>query len=138
MKRASFTQKQIKELKSNIYTYKVTAHRISFTIDFKEAFWIKYQAGNTPRKVLKDLGYDISYFGQKRIDGIVQKIRKGAISGEGFTEGTNREKRVILKGTDDINSPQSLQYMQSELLYLRQEVDFLKKIVKTANSKRDH
>lgn len=136
MKRIPFTQKQIKELKSNKYTYKVTAERLSFTIAFKEAFWIKYQAGDAPRKVLTELGYDVSYFGQKRIDGIVQKIRKDAIEGKGFTEGISREKRMILKENKEVNSPEALQHMQHELLYLRQEVDFLKKIIKTTITKQ--
>lgn len=136
MERTSFTQKQLKELKANPYTYKVTSDRIWFTTDFKEAFWIKYQAGNTPRKVLKELGYDISYFGQKRIDGIVQKIRKEAIAGSGFSEGCNRTKRIPMKDPEDISSPQTLERMRNELLYLRQEVEFLKKIIKVSNSKK--
>lgn len=87
---------------------------------------------------MTELGYDVSYFGQKRIDGIVQKIRREAIAGKGFTEGTNREKRILLKETGDISSPQTLERMQHELLYLRQEVEFLKKITKIATSKRDN
>lgn len=138
MGRTSFTQKQVKELKANPYTYKVTADRIWFTINFKEAFWIKYQAGNTPRKVLTELGYDVSYLGQKRIDGIVQKIKKEAIEGKGFTEGANRRNRVPLKEPKDISSPQTLERMQNELLYLRQEVEFLKKIIKTTTYKQDN
>lgn len=138
MERIEFTQKQIKELKANPYTYKVTADRIWFTIAFKEAFWTKYQVGNTPRKVLIELGYDISYFGQKRIDGIVQKIRKEAIAGNGFFEGTNRTKRIKIKEPETIDSPQALAHMQNELLYLRQEVEFLKKIVKINNVNQDN
>lgn len=135
MERTSFTQKQLKELKSNAYTYKVTSDRIWFTIDFKEAFWIKYQAGTTPRQALKELGYDISYFGQKRIDGIVQKIRKEVIAGQGFSEGSNRTKRILMKEPKNTNSQQTVERMQNELLYLRQEVEFIKKIIKASNSK---
>ncbi len=40
-----FTQKQLQELKSNPYTFKVTKNKLFFTAKFKEDFWIRYQAG---------------------------------------------------------------------------------------------
>jgi len=132
-----YTSKEMKLLKKNPYTLNVTKNKLYFTSSFKEAFWIKYQAGDAPRKILTDLGYDVSMFGQKSIDSLVQRIKKQALSGNGFSEGENRTKRTGIKSPDDISSPQSLERMQNELLYLRQEVEFLKKIVKTDNSKRN-
>ena len=41
-----YTAKQIKELKVNPYTLKVTKNKLYFTIKFKEDFWTSYQAGN--------------------------------------------------------------------------------------------
>lgn len=61
-----YTPKQVKELKSNPYTLKVTRNKLYFTIKFKEDFWISYQAGNAPRKILTDFGYDLECFGQKQ------------------------------------------------------------------------
>ena len=131
-----YTPKQIKKLEANPYTLKVTKNKLYFTIKFKEDFWINYQAGNAPRKILSDLGYDLEYFGQKQIDSIVQRIKKEALSGNGFREGENRERRIPVKATnrEELSSPQSIERMQNELLYLRQEVEFLKKIVKTENT----
>lgn len=133
-----YTPKQIKELEANPYTLKVTKNKLYFTIKFKEDFWINYQAGNAPRKILSDLGYDLEYFGQKQIDSIVQRIKKEALSGDGFREGENRERRIPMKATnrEELSSPQSIERMQNELLYLRQEVEFLKKIIMTNNSKK--
>ena len=133
-----YTPKQIKKLEANPYTLKVTKNKIYFTIKFKEDFWINYQAGNAPRKILSDLGYDLEYFGQKQIDSIVQRIKKEALSGNGFREGENRERRIPVKATnrEELSSPQSIERMQNELLYLRQEVEFLKKIIMTNNSKK--
>ena len=132
-----YTPKQIKKLEANPYTLKVTKNKLYFTIKFKEDFWINYQAGNAPRKILSDLGYDLEYFGQKQIDSIVQRIKKEALSGNGFREGENRERRIPVKATnrEELSSPQSIERMQNELLYLRQEVEFLKKIIMTNNSK---
>lgn len=133
-----YTPKQIKELKANPYTLNVTKNKMYFTAKFKEDFWISYQAGNAPRKILSDFGYKLDFFEQKQIDSIVQRIKKQALSGNGFTEGENRTKRVVMKATDEIelSSPQSIERMQNELLYLRQEVEFLKKIIIAENSKK--
>jgi hypothetical protein len=133
-----YTTKQIRELEKNPYVFKATKHRLYYTAKFKEDFWISYQAGNTPRKILTDLGFDLSVFGQKQIDSLVQHIKKQALSGNGFSEGGNRQRRVPTKATkeEELSSPQSIERMQNELLYLRQEVEFLKKIITADNSKR--
>ena len=131
-----YTPKQIKKLEANPYTLKVTKNKLYFTIKFKEDFWINYQAGNAPRKILSDLGYDLEYFGQKQIDSIVQRIKKEALSGNGFHEGENRERRIPMKATnrEELSSPQSIERMQNELLYLRLEVEFFKRIIMRINS----
>lgn len=133
-----YTAKEIKLLKSNPYTLKVTKHKLYFTIEFKEAFWNAYQAGNTPRKILEDLGYDLETFAQKQIDSIVQRIKKEAQTGYGFKEGENRTRRKSdkiekLANISD-NSQEALERVWNEVKYLRQEVEFLKKISRTENS----
>ncbi|MGN1302938.1 MAG: HTH domain-containing protein [Clostridia bacterium] len=124
-----YTQKQIKELKQNPYTFKVDEQRIFFTVEFKKIFWRKYQAGMSPRAIFKELDYSLDYFGQKQIDSIVQRIKKEAMAGE-FTEGYSRNNRMKIKESEEDISPQNIKQIQNELLYLRQEVDFLKKVLK--------
>jgi hypothetical protein len=132
-----YSAKEIKQLKTNPYTHNVTKNKVYFTAKFKEIFWIKYQGGDAPRKILADLGYEAGLFRQKQIDSIVQRIKSQALSGNGFREGENRTKRTGVKEPISRNDlPQSLEYMQHELLYLRQEIEFLKKIIKADNSKR--
>ena len=116
----------------------LSKHKLYYTAKFKEDFWVSYQAGNAPRKILADFGFDLNIFGQKQIDSLVQHIKKQALSGNGFTEGENRTKRVAMKATDEIelSSPQSIERMQNEILYLRQEVEFLKKIIIAENTKK--
>jgi hypothetical protein len=133
-----YTTKQIKELENNPYVFRVTKHKLYFTVKFKEDFWVSYQAGNSPRKILTDFGFDLDMFAQKQIDSLVQRIKKQALSGNRFSEGENRQKRIPMKSTteEELSSPQSIERMQNELLYLRQEVEFLKKIISADNSKR--
>jgi len=130
-----YTKKEMKELKENPYTFKVTKNKLSHTAEFKRVFWTKYQAGESPRKILTDLGYDVNMFEQKRIDSLVQHIKKQALSGKGFTEGPNRTKRMKIVSNEEM-TPESFAQMQHEVLYLKQEVEFLKKITKEVNTKR--
>ncbi|MCQ2088534.1 MAG: hypothetical protein MJZ37_10825 [Bacilli bacterium] len=131
-----YTAEEKEKLESNPYTLKVSKNKFYVTVKFKEDFWIRYQAGVSPRKIIKDFGYDLSLFTQKQIDGIVQKIRKQALSGNGFTEGENRDRRPGIKAPEQTDSPQTMFQMQAELMYLRQEVEFLKKIIAADNSKK--
>ena len=143
-----YTVKEMKLLSANPYTFKVTKHKLYFTIEFKEAFWISYQAGLAPRKILEDLGYAVELFGQKQIDSIVQRIKREATGGLGFTQGENRSMRAGMsyKKQASSNEPsdckekeytpeqRKIAYLEAEVKYLHQEVDFLKKITKAANS----
>ena len=134
-----YTAKEIKELKANPYTLKVTKNKLYFTAKFKEDFWIRYQAGDAPKKIMSDLGYGMDCITQKQIDNYVQRIKREAVSGEGFKEGTNRTKRIPAKDPGEISDlafPQSIERMQNEILYLRQEVEFLKKIIIADNSRK--
>ena len=130
-----YTNKEIKKLKETPYTWDVTKNKLYFTAEFKKEFWTKYQAGVAPRKIVEELGYDSKMLGQGKIDNLVQRIKKQALSGKGFTEGENHEKRLRIKSTEDF-TPESFAQMQHEILYLKQEVEFLKKIYKETNTKR--
>lgn len=57
-----YSAKQKKQLMANPYTLRVTKSKLYFTKKFKEDFWVSYQAGNAPRKILTDFGYYLSYF----------------------------------------------------------------------------
>lgn len=133
-----YTTKEIKLLQANSYTYNVTKTRLFFTKEFKQDFWIAYQAGMAPRKILEDFGYDLDIFAQKQIDSIVQHIKKQAQSDEGFTEGYKRNRRkkdkLSLEKGRPLEDPGALDQILIEVKYLRQEVDFLKKISKIQNS----
>ncbi len=133
-----YTAKEMKLLKANPYTYKVTKNKLYFTIEFKETFWTAYQAGMAPRKILEDLGYDLGMFGQKQIDSMVQSIKRQAQCGSGFRQGENRTRRKkdalsIPEGTS-VESKEILASILNEVKYLRQEVEFLKKIARVENT----
>ena len=86
------------------------------------------------------MGYDLGMFGQKQIDSIVQGIKKQAQGGYGFTQGENRTRRIkdpaAASGNVPGNCPEGMERMWNELKYLRQEVEFLKKIMRAENAGR--
>jgi len=133
-----YTAREMKLLGANPYTFKVTKKKLYFTVEFKETFWTAYQAGVAPRKILEDLGYDLEMFGQKQIDSMVQRMKRQAESRRGFRQGEDRTRRKkdgpsVPKGTPE-GSEETLANILNEAKYLRQEVGFLKKIVRTENT----
>lgn len=129
-----YTAREMKLLKANPYTFKVTKNKLYFTIEFKETFWTAYQAGMAPRKILEDLGM----FGQKQIDSMVQSMKRQAESRNGFRQGENRTRRkkdeLSIQEGAVAQPKETLENILNEVKYLRQEVEFLKKIVRTENS----
>mgnify|MGYP005902558955 CR=1 FL=1 len=111
-----YTPKQIKKLEANPYTFKVTKNKLYFTIKFKEDFWIRYQAGNAPRKIMQELGYDLSLFTQKQIDNYVQRIKKEALNFvEDYIAHMKGEKPLHKKEFDRRYGFSPLKYFHKEL-----------------------
>lgn len=136
MNRNTFTKREIQILKSNPYTYKVTESQIFYTKEFKEEFWRRYQEGETPRKIVEELGYDPDMLGTARLSGLQMNIKKQALRPGGFTEGKGRKKSLKsgMYSVDYSPSDETMVKMQHEIMYLRQEVEFLKKITSLKNT----
>ena len=128
-----FTMEQLEQLRSNPYTYNVTSRKIFFTAEFKEAFYQKRQAGLTLKETLLELGYDPEVLGEKRIDGLSHMINKAVREGKSFTEGIKPRKSILDEKCPELTRENFLK-MQHELLYMRQELEFLKKISSLRNS----
>ena len=136
MNRNTFTKREIQILKSNPYTYRVTESQIFYTKEFKEEFWRRYQEGETPRKIVEELGYDPDMLGAARLSVLQINIKKQALRPGGFTEGKGRKKSLKsgMYSVDYNPSDETVVKMQHEIMYLRQEVEFLKKITSLKNT----
>ena len=128
--RREFTEEERAILKENPYTYRVFKNSIRFTIEFKETFMRQYEAGMPPIKIVESLGYDADMLGKRCINSLYRNLKKQQASPEGLHEGSLRSKKIRPGPVDYESVPpkQALQLMQHELLYLRQEVEFLKKL----------
>jgi hypothetical protein len=132
MAKRQFSEKDMKTLKANPYTYRVTPNQIQFTAEFKEIFWEKYSSGKSPTLIVFELGYDPDILGKTRIEGILHHIRHEACSEGGFHTGyARRRKTATLEPSSSGLSDQAVIRLQNEVLYLRQELEFLKKIIKS-------
>ena len=135
--RKRFTEKEIRILASNRYTYRITETTIRFTLEFKKEFLKRYKEGYSPTQIVTDLGYDASVLGKRRIEGIRDHIMKESLSEAGLHEGTLFPKMLpSSKDYTTIPKEKAIEYIQHELIYLRQEVEFIKKIITAENLKR--
>jgi hypothetical protein len=132
-----FTPDEVITLRNNPYTLKVTQQTISFTLAFKEAFWKGYQEGRTPHQLLQELGYDPYVLGRSRVDGIGKHIKNEANSEYGLHQGPIPRSRRTLQETDmkGLTQNQAMKQMQREIIYLQQEIEFIKKIITRSNGK---
>ena len=138
MAREPFTPEELDILRANPYTLKAESAMIKFTYAFKVAFWEKYQSNPHPTAILKELGYDPEILGESRINGISQKIRNEARSKYGLwdTESNRTVDQLTPEERAVLTPEQIMNRMQDEIKYMRQELEFLKKISKPAESDR--
>ncbi len=122
MKRNPFTPEQIKLLEANPYTYRVTEHRLALTVEAKQEILKMKEEGLPACQIVKKLGYDLDIIGESRAYGLVFGAKVQAKSERGLH---------VLP-----TNPETFAKLINEVSYLRQEVDFLKKISQIGTSKK--
>ena len=132
----TFTEEERNILNQNPYTLSVSEKTIKHTLEFKEMFWKLYNEGQRPRRIFSEAGYDDMMLGERRINGFTQKIKKEYEKYGYFREPTphngSRDPRNI--DYEKMRQKTAMKAMQTELTYLRQEVDLLKKLIKLEQS----
>ncbi|NCC17262.1 MAG: hypothetical protein EOM28_13235 [Clostridia bacterium] len=132
--RKVFTEEEMHMLASNPYTLRITETTIRYTLAFKEEFMRRYKDGYSPKQIMLDLGYDVNILGMRRVEGLRDHLVKESLSAAGLHEGTLQTKiRPYSRDYTQLPQGKAIEYMQHELLYLRQEVEFLKKIIAADN-----
>ena len=125
-----FTLEQMKLLAENPFTHRVTETYISYTLEFKNIFLARYEAGEMVKDIFVSLGYDPAILGNDRMYCFARRISIKAEAGQMPTEESPRIKLEKPTNVDYNTMPaqQSVAAMQREIAYLRQQVEFLKKI----------
>lgn len=133
-----FTPEQIEILAANPFTSRVDYHHIWFTLEFQNLFLARYESGESSSEIFESSGYDIAILGESRVYNYPRRLMKRLESGQGLTEATGNAKADEPQNVDYNTMPaqQSVSAMQRELIYLRQQVAFLKKITELDNDKK--
>lgn len=76
MRKHEFSPEQMERLRANPYTQFVSAKTIRYTPTFTSEFRDRYEAGDDPFDIFKELGYDPEVLGDSRIRGYVAKFTK--------------------------------------------------------------
>ena len=124
---AKFTWEQIEILRQSPYVRKINTITVSFTGEFKRRFWAMHAEGNLmPREILELLGIDTEILGAARIRGIAYNLKQEYADFGEFLDIRRNGRNVhgeILPPAQEINK------LRMEVEYLRQEQEFIKKII---------
>jgi len=133
-----FTAEQMERLAANPFTLRVTVLRISFTLEFKNLFLVRYESGEAIKDIFEGMGYEIEVLGENRIYNFANRLAILAERGEMPTEGPPKAKSEKPLNIDYNTMPaqQSVAAMQREIAYLRQQIEFLKKITELDNGRK--
>ena len=124
---AQFTPTQKEILQANPFTLFVDERQIRFTLEFKEYLLSEREKNGTPwKEVFRKAGYDPDILGEQRITKAVTSIRKEAASERGLHETISKKTQV--KINEKQKEKVAIRDLQQEVIRLRQEVEFLKKI----------
>ena len=122
-----FTEEQMLELRQNSNVQTVTRKTITFTPEFKQTVAAELSAGNLINDIFRKNGIEPEILGFGRIYSFRRRVIEEAERHNGFSD-LRREKHSTVIATHTDTVAERLDYLEHELAYTRQEVEFLKKI----------
>ena len=121
----NFTQEEMNHLRASSYVLEVSPSIVHFSAEFKKKFWEAILARKKPRNIVINLGIDPNILGEIRLNGLKGMIRNEVKAGKGF-----RDLDTYNKYLDGYITPEGkIKYLEQQLAYKEQEIEFLKKIV---------
>lgn len=128
MARKQLTKDEIAELEQNPSIAKATASTVSFTPEFKRIAYQQLVDGRTMREILNEIGVRPEVLGDSRLWGIAEKLRKNADREEGYADLRKGSRRKGAKEAPARTEREELTALRHEVAYMRQEIEFLKKV----------
>lgn len=120
-----FTEEEMKHLRASSYVLDVSPSIVHFTAEFKKKFWEAILARKKPRDIVTEMGIDPDILGEIRMNGLKGMIKNEVKAGKGF-----RDLDTYNKYLDGYITPEGrIKYLEQQLAYKEQEIEFLKKIV---------
>jgi len=125
MANKKFTEEEMNHLRASPYVLDVSPSIVHFSVEFKEVFWNGVQEGKELRDIVRELGIDPDILGENRVNGLKSMIRNEVRAGKGF-----RDLKTYGSYLTDYTNPEAkVRYLEQQLAYKNQEIEFLKKIV---------
>lgn len=125
MANKKFTEQEMLVLRNSKYVLDVSPNIVHFSAEFKKIFWEELSKGKLPRDIVKNLGIDPNILGDTRINGLKTMIGNEVKKGNGF-----RDLNTYAQGCNGYLSAENrIKYLEMQLAYKNQEIEFLKKIV---------
>lgn len=145
----TFTAEQLKELTESPYVAYISSKTVSYTKAFKDAAWQRYCDGVDPVVIFSEAGFNIETLGKSRILGFFKLLREAKSKGLSFTEGNEPYQCDIDKsfsfptpprrsnrGRPPVMSDSEINKLATQVAYLTQELEFLKKIILAENKEK--
>ncbi len=125
MANKKFTEQEMLVLRNSKYVLDVSPSIVHFSAEFKKIFWEELSKGKLPRDIVKNLGINPNILGDTRINGLKTMIGNEVKKGNGF-----RDLNTYAQGCNGYLSAENrIKYLEMQLAYKNQEIEFLKKIV---------
>ena len=122
----AFSEEDKAHLLENPYVRSVSENQIRFTQAFRDEYWQRYKNGQESKDILVTLGIDPELLGETRRIGLHKRIADAATNGFLSADAHNDSSNSF---EDAVVPAKALTQMRHELAYLRQEVEFIKKIL---------
>ena len=122
----AFSEEDKAHLLENPYVRSVSENQIRFTQAFRDEYWRRYKNGQESKDILVTLGIDPELLGETRRIGLHKRIADAATNGFLSTDVHDDSSNSF---EDAVVPAKALIQMRHELAYLRQEVEFIKKIL---------
>ena len=119
---------ELAELRKSPYISSATPQQIFYTEEFQRIAYGHLMDGMTMREIFERYGIDPEVLGPTRIRGFASCLRKKANREGGFADLRAQNRRMPPKGTEEQTLKATVERLEHELAYTRQEVEFLKKI----------
>lgn len=125
MANRKFTEQEMLTLRNSKYVLDVSPSIVHFSAEFKKLFWEELSKGRLPREIVSTLGIDPNILGDSRINGLKTMIGNEVKKGNDF-----RDLNTYAQGCNGYLSAENrIKYLEMQLAYKDQEIEFLKKIV---------
>ncbi len=146
--RSYFSAGAIEQLLSSSHVAYVSRTTVSFTKPFKEMLWQRHCDGVPTVKIIEDAGLNPELISASRINSLLKTLQDQTERGLPFTDGMEPhydkpEKKFdipkiprVPKNAFIPYTPETIARMSHEIQYLKQEMEFLKKVILAGMSKK--